>query len=40
MQLFLDGVRNRYGSIEELAITSNVAADNLHQARGSLLAPQ
>lgn len=39
MRLFLDGVRNRYGSIEELAITSNVAADDLHQARGSLLAP-
>lgn len=40
MRLFLDGVRNRYGSIEELAITSSVAADDLHQARGSLLAPQ
>lgn len=40
MQLFLDGVRNRYGSIEELAITSNVAADDLHRARASLLAPQ
>lgn len=40
MRMFLDGVRSRYGSIEELAITSNVAADDLHQAQAALLAPQ
>lgn len=40
MRRFLDGVRNRYGSVEELAIASNVADDDLQQARGALLAPQ
>lgn len=39
MRLFLDGVRNRYGSIEELAVTSNVAAGDVDQARAALLAP-
>jgi len=39
MRLFLDGVRHRYGSIEELAITSNVAAGDVHQARAAFLAP-
>lgn len=38
MRLFLGGVRNRYGSIEELAITSNVADDDLQRARDALLA--
>lgn len=40
MQLFLDGVRQRYGSIERLAITSNLGAEDLHKARAALLAPQ
>lgn len=39
MRLFLDGVRNRYGSIEELAVTSNVATGDVGQARTALLAP-
>lgn len=39
MRLFLDGVRQRYGSSERLVITSNVGADDLRKARAALLAP-
>lgn len=40
MRRFLDDVRNRYSSVEDLAITFHVAADDLRQARGALLASQ
>lgn len=40
MRLFLKGVRQRYGSSERLAVTSNVEADHLQWARAALLAPQ
>jgi len=39
MRLFLDGMRQRYGSSERLVIMSNVGADDLHKARAALLEP-
>jgi protein-tyrosine phosphatase len=40
MRLFLDGMRQRYGSSEILAISFNVEADDLHKARAALLEPR
>ena len=38
MRLFLDGVRERYGSIEALALTSGIGTDDIQQARAAFLA--
>lgn len=40
MRVFLDGVRRRYGSSEQLAVASSVGADALQQARAALLTPK
>ncbi|MBA3360216.1 MAG: tyrosine-protein phosphatase [Acidimicrobiia bacterium] len=40
MRLFLDGVRQRYGSSEALAIASGVGVDDVQRARAVLLTPQ
>lgn len=40
MRVFLDGVRRRYGSSEQLAVASNVGADALQQALAALFTPK
>jgi rhodanese-related sulfurtransferase len=40
MRRFLGGVRELYGSSEELAISSNLRADDIQTARATLLAPK